>query len=295
MYSTDRRQPLDFTVSCLEDMPLYESCQKTLVVDGRTDYRPSGFGVIEVPRVEGRFCWANMWAAGVCSARFRNVVYLDGDRLLPKPFLQMAARIEDGQFMFTSHHFHLLEDFPLESCKKLLAENEEGGLLMTDEFLGKLKFEPRFKEPLHGPGKNVMSGSVVFTKKTFLRLGGVDPWYCGHGAYADTDFHMQAAKAGCRFIDLGLPELHCHHKKLNEEGAANKQHELEVMGLDNFVYYVWKWKLSPIFAESLAERLGLPRGCVVDKLRAIQKSGEGWSIARNRCFSLRRSISGKSF
>ena len=35
-----------------------------------------------------------------------------------------------------------------------------------------------------------MSGSVAFTKKTYIRLGGVDPWYRGHGAFADTDFSL---------------------------------------------------------------------------------------------------------
>ncbi len=259
MYSADRRKPLDYTISCLEDMPLYEKCQKTLVVDGRTNYIPMGFDVINVPRTKKQFSWSNMWDAGVFSARYPIVVYLDSDRLLPKSFLELAATVQDNQFMFTSKHFHMMRDMEIDKCKEFLQANLEKGVFVKDEFLGCFRYEPRFQEPITGPGKNVMSGSVAFTKETYVRSGGVDPWYRGHGAFADTDYHMQTAKMGCEFIDLNLPEIHYHHFKIDQKGNEIEELALHRMGLDNFIYYCKKWQLPLILAEDLAIRCKIPK------------------------------------
>lgn len=269
MYSADRRKPLDFTISCLEDMPLYDQCQKTLIVDGRCTHIPIGFDIIQVPRVDKKFCWSYMWAAGVHSAQHPIIVYLDADRLLPKTFLRFASYVEDDQFLFTSKHFHMTKDMELESCKKFLEANMAEGIFTSDEFLGAFRYEPRFREPPLGPGKNVMSGSVAFTKQTFDRLGGVDPWYCGHGAFADTDFHHQAARAGCQFLDLNIPEIHYHHFKLDATGEEIDDITLHRMGLDNFIYLCNKWKLPMVLAENLAVRCGIlkPSAYVEKKLK----------------------------
>jgi len=254
MYSADRRKPLEYTISCLEEMPLYNECQKTLIVDGRTNYVPMGFDIINVPRIKKRFSWANMWDAGVFSARHPIVVYLDSDRMLPQSFLELVATVKNDQFMFTSKHFHMTKDIEIGKCKQFLQENLAEGVFVKDEFLGCFKYEPRFKDPVMGPGKNVMSGSVAFTKKTYLESGGVDPWYVGHGAFADTDYHMQVAKLGCEFIDLNLPEIHYHHFKVDNTGEEIDELTLHRMGLDNFIYYCKKWELPLILAEDLAKR-----------------------------------------
>lgn len=259
MYSTDRQKPLEYTISCLQDMELYQSCQKTLVVDGKIDVVPREFEVVQVPRIGGQFSWANMWNAGVLSAQNPIVVYLDADRLLPPSFLESVCGITDGYFAFTSKHFHMLEDMELDSCKRFLEANQEVGIFIDDEFLGQLKYEPRFQDPVHGPGKNVMSGSVAFTRNTYVELGGVDPWYRGHGAFADTDFHYQAAQAGCSFIDLDVPEIHYHHNKLDNDEKEIDEITLRRMGLDNFIYYCKKWKLPMVLAENLALRCGILR------------------------------------
>ena len=134
-----------------------------------------------------------------------------------------------------------------------------------------LSYDPRFKDPIHGPAKNVMSGSTGFTKKTYLSMGGVDQWYCGHGAYADSDFHYQASLAGCQFIDLGLVELHYPHEKMNAEGQALSSMDLRMMSLDNFIYYLKKWKLPISYAENVAFKMSLkhPKKVVAEKLRVL--------------------------
>ena len=254
MYSADRRKALEYTVACLEDMHYFEQCQKTLIVDGRTDYIPMGFEIINVPRFQKKFSWAKMWDAGVYSARYEKIIYLDSDRLLPKSFIEQALEVKDKQFLFTSKHFHMLKDIELDKCQRFLELNLGKGVFLDDDFVGQFRYEPRFKNPLLGPGKNVMSGSVVFTKKTYHESGGVDPWYCGHGAFADTDYHFQTAKQGCEFIDLEIPEIHYHHLKIDNKGEELDHIALARLGLDNFIYYCKKWELPLMLAEDLATK-----------------------------------------
>lgn len=277
MYSTDRAKALEHTLSCLRDMPLYDRCQRTLVVDGKIDRIPHDWQAVQVPRLGGGFCWGRMWDAGVYSARHANIVYLDSDRLLPRNFLELAAdRAADDVFVFTSKHFLMSAAHPVEECKRLLAAGDVEEMLLHPDFFGKYRFEARHGQPYHGPGKNVMSGSVAFTKKTYTRLGGVDQWYCGHGAFADSDFHMQASVGGCSFVDLEIPEFHYPHDKVDGSRAIDEK-TLYRMGLDNFIYYCHKWGLSMALAEGLAVRCGVPRVSryVDKKLKEITEGAKG--------------------
>lgn len=250
-------------------MPLYSEAQKTLVVDGKIDVIPPDWDAVQVPRVNGKFCWARMWDAGVISSKNEKIVYLDSDRLLPKNYLQLVDQnVEDDLFLFTSRHFMMVEELPIESCLSILSHDTLEGLMLDEKAVGTLKYEVRHEEPFHGPGKNVMSGSTAFTRKTYLRLGGVDHWYCGHGAFADSDFHMQAASDGCAFLDLEVPELHYPHNKLGDKNSPLKDKELWMLGLDNFIYYCRKWKLPIALAESLAVRSGVNRPAVYVNKRA---------------------------
>lgn len=259
MYSIDRSEPLDYTLSCLRDMYFYEDCQKTLIVDGKIDRIPEDWEVLQVPRLNGKFCWGRMWDAGVFSAQFEKVFYLDSDRLLPKNFLKLInEKLEDDLFLFTSMHFAMHQILPIAHCKEILSQ-ETAEEMINAALLGSLRYEVRHAEPYHGPGKNVMSGSTAFTRKTYMRLSGVDQWYCGHGAFADSDFHMQAALAGCRFLDLELPEIHYPHNKLGENKNPIEDKELYRLGLDNFIYYCNKWRLPTVLVESYAARAGISR------------------------------------
>ena len=244
MYSGDRKDQLLLTVDFLKKMHLYEECQKTLVVDGKNNVIIEDFEIIQVARKNGNFCWGRMWDAGVATANFEKIVYLDSDRLLPSSFLQKLEKVvEDDVFAFTSRHFMVIEDRLNAAQYEEILESPDLEALSNPEYNGCLFFEPRFEQPVHGPGKNVMSGSVSFTKTTYNRLGGVDHWYCGHGAYADTDFHLQAARGGCRFIDLKLAELHCHHNKLKDDETLLTKEELHRLSDENFQYYLSKWEL----------------------------------------------------
>ena len=269
MYSRDRKQALDMTISCLQDMPLYDQCQKTLVVDGRNNYWPDGWLIVEVPRLDG-FCWASMWDAGVSVARHPVILYLDSDRLWPSNLLQeIVDKIDDGKFLFTTHHFLMSKELPIEKCKEFLRTfADDSASLTRPPYLGNVKFDPRFSNCSHRPGKNVMSGGTAFTKSTYLRLGGVDGWYCGHGAYADTDFHFTAQLGGCEFVDLRLPELHWPHPKLNDKGQPLDQMALHKLSLDNYIYYCKKWRLPMAMAESLASDIGIKRPDVYVAKRA---------------------------
>lgn len=258
MYSPDRQRALEATISCLRDMPLYDQCQKTLVVDGRVNVVPEDWWVVQVPRVYEDFCWSHMWEAGVASARFENILYLDSDRLLPPSYLELVVQqLRPRTFVFTSIHFMMLAELSVPACKKLFTTFEEGGFVSPD-FLGVARYEPRFKDPVHGPGKNVMSGSVAFTKDDYYQIGGVDPWYRGHGAYADTDFHFAAQVNGCKFIDLQLPEFHYPHPKKKDEDNLGVM-ELRRLGLVNYIYYLNKWGLPMNLAENIAVECNLRR------------------------------------
>ncbi len=273
MYSPDRKSALEATVMCLQDMPGYGLCQKTLVIDGAPNVVFEDWDLVQVPRLDGQFCWSHMWEAGVASARFDKIWYLDSDRLLPKNYLErLSDMIDEGVFVFSSNHYLLLKELTVEQCKDLFAYYERGEMTCED-FLGCARFEPRFREPVHGPGKNVMSGNTAFTKETFYQIGGVDPWYRGHGAFADTDFHFSAKVAGCEFVDLGEAEFHYPHPKRHNEQKLGTM-ELRRLGLDNYIYYCHKWGLPMAMAENVAHECNLkyPAKYVEKKLREIKSS-----------------------
>jgi hypothetical protein len=277
MYSNDRAEALKYTLSCLRDMPLYDKCQRTLVVDTKVDSIPEDWQAVQVPRVGGKFCWGRMWDAGVYAAKHDKIIYLDSDRMLPRSFIQQVDdNLQDDVFIFTSRHFMMLSDLSLPLCKNLLEAEEVEEMLLEKEYMGKFKYEVRFEKPCHGPAKNVMSGSTAFTKRTYIKLGGVDHWYRGHGAFADTDFHMQASLDGCRFLDLQMPELHYHHNKMGDSKIELDEVTLRRMGLDNFIYYCDKWGLPMVLAESLAVRCGVmrPQRYVDKKLKEIKEGAK---------------------
>jgi len=271
MYSPDRKKAFEMMLSFLERMDLYQECQKTLVVDGHSNIAPDGWQIIQVPRLEGKFSWSKMWDAGVFTARFPIVWYLDSDRLLPKNYLKdILDNIQDNAFLFTSNHYMMLKDDP-SLCFPFIDETNRGGILLDDKFIGKIKIDPRFHHPVDGPGKNVMSGNTAFKKETFEKLGGVDPWYEGHGAFADTDFHRQAALFGCKFIDLKSIEFHYFHEKKDDKDNVMATEELGRLSLDNFIYYCIKWDLSLSLCDDFANDIGIknPQLYVKRRIREV--------------------------
>lgn len=271
MYSNDRVSPFLQMQEILSDMPLYDQCQKTLIVDGKLERTYKDWNAIEVPRINDEFCWGRMWDAGVLSARNEFVLYLDSDRMLPRDYLQRVVdNVRDDVFVFTSFHFMMHKIISTDLCREFLHSDDCFG---NPDFTGVVQYEPRFKDPVHGPSKNVMSGSTAFTRSTYLKIGGVDHWYCGHGAYADTDFHYQAAMAGCKFIDLGVPELHYLHSKNDPSGSKVPYQQLKMMSLDNFVYYCNKWNLPMSLAENIALKSMIkdPKKYVAKKFKELSR------------------------
>jgi hypothetical protein len=253
-HSPDRINALRATISCLEEMEFYEKCQKTLIVDEKTDYIPLNFDLVRVPRVNNRFNWSRMWEAGVLTSKHSISLYLDSDRLLPRNYLSLVLEnIQENSFVFTSRHFMMMREIALEECKDFLQRSQED-LFKDTKYFGKLRFESRYKEPITGPGKNVMSGNTAFYKSTYFKIGGVDPWYEGHGAFADTDFHLKAANCGCKFIDLESTEIHYMHKKLENNNALTED-ELHKLSLDNYIYFCKKWSLPMVLAEDIAYKI----------------------------------------
>lgn len=257
MYSPDRKKAFQYTLSCLQDMKLYEFCQKILLVDGRANIRPEGWDVVTVPRVDGKFCWQSAWNKGLENSKFDKVIYLDADRILPNNFIELVLeKLEQNTFIFTSMHFMMLKDVDFLDCDRLFSCFQKGNMC-DDDFLGLFRYEERYKHPVHGPGKNVMSGSVGFMKEDYYRIGGVDPWYCGHGAYADTDFHYNAYKNGIDFIDLKIPEFHYYHNKKSNNGKNLSTMKLRRLSLYNFIYYCNKWGVSIDMVEKVANECNL--------------------------------------
>ena len=156
MYSNDREAAFKEMLSFLRNMPLYESSQKTLVVDGRLKTYYEDWSFVEVPRVNNRFCWGRMWDAGVLVSKNDKIIYLDSDRLLPANFLEKAcSKIVDDVFVFTSQHFMMQKTMTHEMCEDFIKDED---CFSNQKFLGYVHYDPRFKKIVHGPAKNVMSG-----------------------------------------------------------------------------------------------------------------------------------------
>lgn len=247
MYSSDRKTYLEKQIEHMRNMPLYDKCQKILVLDGELNVDFEELEVVSLNRGEKNFNWSQAWWAGVLASKNDKILYLDSDRLLPLNYLErIEPLIEDNKIVYTSNMFTLclwpgkgtvdsfLEMTPDEVREELRDLKE--GMIMDDT---------KFKAPVPRHGKNPMSGNTAFTKDTFINSGGVDPWYQGHGAFADSDFFMQMYKAGAEFVDVeDAVELHFGHTKKDEGGKNISGRELGLLSLDNFIYYCKKWRIS---------------------------------------------------
>lgn len=266
MYSADRLPQLKTTMFCLEHMDRYEECQKILVVDGETNIRPDGWDVIEVPRLRGKFNWSSMWRAGVDASAHDKVLYLDSDRVLPTDYLaRIDAELKDDVVLFCGSLFNFKEYQDPEDVIALrdvsLDEIRDG----WDKYKIMFDYDPRWLLPIDGPGKGPCSGNTAFTKATFLKSGGVDPWFEGHGAYADTDFHKQLWEMGVKFVDMDVPEFHLKHPKMGDENEELTMRDIEVLSLNNFIYHCKKWNLGYKYPRTIASWLNLP-GDFVDRV-----------------------------
>lgn len=259
MYSPDRKQYLEKQISYLQKMDGYTECQKILVVDGLANIRPDGFEIAEMDRGTGQFNWSRAWKTGVERSKFQNILYLDSDRIFPKHYLSEVKRAlhDDPEcFVYTPNLFTIQQYPGTDVIDELLSLNPED--IKKKRYKG-IVFEPRFTKPVHFPGKNAMSGSVAFSKDTYRLSGGVDPWYEGHGAFADSDFFMQTVRKNFRFFVLpNIPELHFGHTKRDGNNNIVSDKELRLEGLHNFIYYCSKWGIGFDKPLIVAKNIGVP-------------------------------------
>lgn len=266
MFSPDRLPQLAQAVECMREMSLYDRCQKTLLVDDSDVTHPSlpEWEHVKVSRPRKEFNWSRMWEVGVGHSRHEVVLYLDSDRVLPRDYLEaVLANARDGAFLFCRNLFSFRRAVGIHVVKNYRDGHTPESLKADyDRHKDLLWYDPRFGLPCDGPGKGVMSGNTAFTRETFKRSGGVDPFYRGHGAWADSDFHRQCWGMGMGMVDLGRLELHLHHDKLAAGGGELAAHDVEVLSLNNYVRYCSKWNVDLDRARDVASLLKLPDGFV---------------------------------
>ena len=236
MYNPNRLQQLIKCISCLKEMNLYDDCQKILCVDEHANYWPEDFDVIEIKRPKSKmFNWANVWNAGINQSKFETVLYLDADRILHKEYFELICQhIKDDVFLYSKSLFYV-DDINIDQIKSIRDRCQ------TESNVSHTKLDLRLPCPPNletlSLGKNCMSGNVAFTKATYLKSGGVDPWYEGYGA-ADKDYYIQTYKMGFVHQQLNGVELHIKHKPLSNVL------ENRLMSLYNNIYCARKWNMK---------------------------------------------------
>lgn len=271
MYSPDRKEQLEQMIRLNSRLEGWSDCQKIILVDGEPNCFPEGFEVFSVERPNSQFNWSSMWEAGVEKSIHEKLLYLDSDRVFGDGYLvEMENSISENSFTFTESLFSFKAPEIDEFVGSFLGLTSEEIRTRFDEWKDRIFYDPRYALPLHGPGKGVMSGSVGFTKQGYVRSGGVDPWFEGHGAYADTDYQKQVCEAGYRMVSIETPEFHLWHPKLSDGGNELKMKEIELLSLNNFVYHAKKWRLGYEYPKAIAAYLKLPNDFVDQVLRRLE-------------------------
>lgn len=275
MYSPDRLDQLAQMVRINSRMEGWDECDKILLVDGEPNLHPEGFRVEKVERNSGKFRWSSMWEAGVSLARREKLLYLDSDRVFPRRYLrELISFVKDNNFVFTDSLFGMKSACSDDQIIPLLDEFTAEDLRTSYSYRKDIfDYDPRFALPLNGPGKGAMSGSVGFTRMGYSQSGGVDPWFEGHGAYADTDFQKQCHEKGFQFVSLALQEIHLWHPKLWESGEELTRRDLEILSLNNWIYHAKKWNLGFTRPRQIAGYLKLS-GDFVDRVITSIESGD---------------------
>lgn len=244
IYSVDRIKQFEIFYSCLREMPGYEECQKILIVDGeKSNIYPPDFQVVLCRRPKKNFNWALAWDLGVQNSIHEKIWYLDSDRILPLDYLQkLYEEIEDDCFVYSSQIVSMMNHENLQTIKEC----------RKNPYLnwGKYKEDWRLPCPPNmeflSMGKNPMSGNTGFTKKTFLKSGGLDYSFEGP-ALADTDYYYKTYLKRYKFKTIPCLELHLKHE------YDMKITTREYMYMYNALHVCKKYNLKPSI--KLSERL----------------------------------------
>ena len=237
LYSTDRKQQLMQTLSCLRDIDGFSACQTILCVDGINNIKED-IEFIEIPRVNGFYCWANAINLGLERCKYDKVLYIDSDRILPVNFFDLIyEKIDDKRFCFPKYlyqfHYHVSLD-----VVKLVRDN-------FPKYQEYVYHDPRvYNNPIDAVRrKNPMSGCVAFTKKGYEQSGGFDDTFIGWG-FPDIDYFMSTYKQSYEFMPINCNEFHLSHQYVNNNyDIKNNRSLMRLMGLYNGVKFCKKWNL----------------------------------------------------
>jgi len=230
IYSPDRKEQFFNTINCLNDLDGIERCQKILCVDGKPNFYPDGFEVIEIARKNKYFNWSHAWKAALSKSKHEVMWYLESDRILPVDYLKFVeSKIDHGRIIYSDSIFALPPKTGIRGLKSI----------RDNRLFGNLKIDSRLPHPPNlyevCPGKGAFSGNVVFTKTTYHQISGVDSIFEGP-CYWDTDIYISAYKAGLKFIRYGT-ELHQYHP-YNMEAL-----EMDLIALWNAILLKNKWNM----------------------------------------------------
>jgi len=254
LYSNDRKKETETTISCLSDSPEFENCQKILCSDGKSNFHPQNFTVLEVERpITGLYCWANMWDTAVEESENENILYIDSDRILPVNGLSTVIKsIKPNVFSFPKNLYSFKNKQETNKVKNVRDNFKHNiDLLFPDQRIWSSAWDAVRR-------KNPMSGCVAFSKTTFLKSGGLDKMYQGWG-YPDTDYFEKITRIKMKVEPMNMTELHLHHTY-----SVNKR-RLKLMNLWNGCLFCKKWgfKIHPRL-HNLADELTIPIRIVIE-------------------------------
>jgi glycosyltransferase involved in cell wall biosynthesis len=230
IYSEERRTQATQVVEYLTTLPYSATYDLIQVCDGEPkhifeQFRP----VIVKRRSHDYFCRADLWNAGIETAKKRVVVILDCDRIAHPEFFNKAAALDRSHILYCPRLYQLRQDENLETIisyfKKPISQS-----------FAKPDFRVVFDGGTIKPSKNPMSGCVAFIKEDYLSTSGLSPEFVGWG-FNDTDYYAEAYFKGFYFDTLPYPEFHIYH------GYEISRLKLLAMNAWNSIKFYDKWRL----------------------------------------------------
>lgn len=225
IYSPDRKEILEKTIACLEDVIGYKQAQKILIVDGKSNIFPENWEVFEIEK-QGYLHWKMAWSIAVTAMKYDIFWYLESDRIVSNNYLELVlSQFEEKTIYYPKNLYSLAEDVNIVQLKRLREYQKPKNLLIEDqrETIPKMEFK-----------RNPISGNVLMGKKSYLESGGMDEKFYGWGFF-DWDYFKTTYDLGFKFVQIDSIELHQKHAY-----AANK-HNFNNINLCNAFIYANKW------------------------------------------------------
>lgn len=232
-YCNDRLNLFEKTIKCLENVELFEECEKIICSDGSCSFSKKNYKIIEVNRDKKDYNWSKIWNIAVEKSQHEILWYLDCDRIVPKNYLIDSLNLlSHDTWIYPKNTFRIKCDIDIEK----LLDIQDG------KFKNLLCCENRTDYPpnkiICQSAKNPFSGNTLFTKNEYIKYGGLDVSYEGYG-YADLDFYMHMHNKGINFNFSRHDEYHQYHE------TSNKYLRDFKMTTYNALMFCKKWNLQP--------------------------------------------------